>query len=1115
MMADQLLLPSDIAEQQPATDASPPAQEGAPSLMLPSDIEEQKTSPSVGQLGSQLPTGFNTRLAHIAGAPVDVVTGEVNKGITPSSSPVGSFVPSLPELVGRGLRAVGLADKPIEQPFAGSQSIEKGMGALGIHTDEQQPATAPERIARAAGSGAADMVLNPARGLYDVAAGMFSGATGAATGQGLSEAVPDKYKPIAQVAGNILGGGAGAVASEAPRVVASAARQAGEYVAPLTAAGRERLASQTLADSATSRAATLDALENEPRELVPGSSPTTFQVTGDMGLGALERRVATQNPEEFNTLRGDQNAARVSALDNVQPTGAPEDVSNFFRSQLQQIDTDAQLSVDDALQKARTSADQIGGLRNPEAYGQDIRDQILPKMDQISQGARQQVASLGGTGNLEEYGSTLRNALQSAKDAAKTRERSLWQAVDPDGTLALDVSPLKSAAAQIESRMTPSAKPISGEESDIFNAIRTYDPVTPFNELTDLRSRITAEMRGQLRTAGETPTYARLAQLRGAVESSINNAIERKAAQEQAAVAIGAMNPEDTMAAKLQRDIEEYRARQAAARQNAGASVGAVGSAGATGISSIPGGKGQGFGGSGIPPGTQGVSRNVPLTPNLDEDAAQRLKAATQATKERAQTFGQGPVGQTLKSQGAQGNYRLQDAAVPAKLFHPGPTGYQDVQAFRAAVGDDAAALDALQNYASASLRKAALRADGTLDPSRFATWRRAHSDALRAVPELAARFSNTAKATDALEQFAPFRADIAPSHLPEVFFHPGQSGFEGVQHLRRLTGDEHALPLLQDYAASRLRHVAMNPDGTINPAKLQTWLRAHDQAMRAFPELRAKFQDAATASQAVSDAAAARKAAVDAYQKGSAGKLLNVEDPEDVTRVVGGIFGQKNAVQQMRKLAVEAEKSPAAKEGLRKAVVDFIGGKFISNTEAGTSGQNLMKADAFQTFIKQNEGALKQIFTDEEVNSMKAIAADLKRANRTIAAVKLPGQSNTAQDLTAVRKAEPKERASLLNKMIAGGASGFALHSLPGAAIGAASAAGQHVISSLRAAGIEKVDDLVKEAMLHPDIAKALLAKAPIKPDRGSEITLAQRLKRLAVFGAAQAAAASMQPAQ
>src|ERR1035441_1244610 len=50
---------------------------------------------------------------------------------------------------------------------------------------------------------------------------------------------------------------------------------------------------------------------------------------------------------------------------------------------------------------------------------------------------------------------------------------------------------------------------------------------------------------------------------------------------------------------------------------------------------------------------------------------------------------------------------------------------------------------------------------------------------------------------------------------------------------------------------------------------------------------------------------------------------------------------------------------------------------------------------DAFQAFVRQNEATLKEVLSAKEVNLLKAIAADLRRSNRSLNAIKIPGQSN------------------------------------------------------------------------------------------------------------------------
>ena len=69
-------------------------------------------------------------------------------------------------------------------------------------------------------------------------------------------------------------------------------------------------------------------------EIVPGSKPTTGQLTGDLGALSLERELATKQPDlaksnPFGTGSEQQNAARTTALSGIQPTGAPEIIANY------------------------------------------------------------------------------------------------------------------------------------------------------------------------------------------------------------------------------------------------------------------------------------------------------------------------------------------------------------------------------------------------------------------------------------------------------------------------------------------------------------------------------------------------------------------------------------------------------------------------------------------------------------------------------------------------------------------------------------------------------------------------------------------------------------------
>jgi hypothetical protein len=630
-----------------------------------------------------------------------------------------------------------------------------------------------------------------------------------------------------------------------------------------------QLAGGTLASRAENVDDVKEALENAPRELIPGSRPTTFQVTGDMGLGALEREQQTRHPQTFMQRRAEQNTARVEALRGVQPEGNPADLANTVRRSLQDIDAMTAGAVDRATQRA--------------------------------QGENH---ALGGEGTPEGYGATLRSAAQDAENVAREREQSLWSAVDPDGTLTVTAEPVRRALHRVYGNMTRAGESgLTGAERTLQDVIGGYGRIVPFRELADLRSRLSSDMRQELATAGRSPAYARLSQLRGAVEDSLHGAVEQRATQEAEAVARGEMSSEDTAAARLQAEVNSWYADRNTASSmgtRTGTGTGADAGGRSSRISSVPRTENESGRRLRDASGNSGIQEASNAVPTFDAAARDRLDAANTATRERVATYGKpsGPVGEILRTAGERGQYRLPDAAVGQKIFTPGPRGFENVQAYR------------------------------------------------------------------------------------------------------RATDDPTALATLQDYVASRLKQIATRPDGTLDPTKTENWLRAHSEAMRAFSQLGEQFRDAASATSAIEDVAALRKEAMADAQAGALGKLINAHDAADVIKTIGGVFSGSNPIQAMRRIVGEARRDPDAMAGLRRAVVDYAYNCFVSNTEAATSGIGSMRSDSFQTFVRQNRGVLRQVFSEAEVNTLSAIAADLQRSARSLNAVRIPGQSNTAQDI-------------------------------------------------------------------------------------------------------------------
>ncbi len=176
--------------------------------------------------------------------------------------------------------------------------------------------------------------------------------------------------------GALIGAGAGAVLQP---VIEGAGRrrasrdQCGRRLHRPLHAGRARADGRhrRLRTPRPTRRRCAQALENPNRIVpsVPGSRPTTFQQTGDMGLGALERRAETLDAVPFQQRRADQNAARVGMLEGIQPQGQPEAVVNTLRQNLADIDRMTSDALEAATANARGQSAALGGAGTPEGYG--------------------------------------------------------------------------------------------------------------------------------------------------------------------------------------------------------------------------------------------------------------------------------------------------------------------------------------------------------------------------------------------------------------------------------------------------------------------------------------------------------------------------------------------------------------------------------------------------------------------------------------------------------------------------------------------------------------------------------------------------------------------------
>ena len=347
----------------------------------------------------------------------------------------------------------------------------------------------------------------------------------------------------------IAGAGLGSVAQMAGTAGVTGLR------VPMTEAGQQDIAANQFRAGTRDPAAASQALRDAQAqrspgmatgENIPGSRPTTGQITGDLGQLDLERQLQTADPATHAARMAGQRAAQSNALANV-TAGSPETVADMITKRLQDIDAKHEMDV---------------GLRQQE---HELATQRLTEQAQTAAGR------VARRGEPEALGEAARKPLAESMAKAKEREQRLWQAIQAD-KIGIWTNQVAARARDVGRKMGLQ-KPMSGEERAIFDAAGSLPRWTKLSDVTDLSSRIKAEMRNERFTNGNTPALKRMTQLNKTMENVIKNAATRQSAKEAQTTMEGLrrMSPEDQ--AQMQEARAATRARGDIERGPAGAIV--------------------------------------------------------------------------------------------------------------------------------------------------------------------------------------------------------------------------------------------------------------------------------------------------------------------------------------------------------------------------------------------------------------------------------------------------------------------------------------------------------------------------------------------------------------
>lgn len=182
----------------------------------------------------------------------------------------------------------------------------------------------------------------------------------------------------------------------------------------------------------------------------------------------------------------------------------------------------------------------------------------------------------------------------------------------------------------------------------------------------------------------------------------------------------------------------------------------------------------------------------------------------------------------------------------------------------------------------------------------------------------------------------------------------------------------------VRDYLRSDFANTALNPDGTLNPARASAWARNNADVLAQFPAVRNEFDGyvqnaqrgsalSEQASRALEGARKERKSTEADIDRSAVGTLLR-EDPRDVaSRILNGGYGAEKQLDEIQSLV---KSDPAAARGWKAAVSEVLTDKITSSRKVGETPE-VQYARLAKEF-KDNEALLAKVYTPEELNTLR-----------------------------------------------------------------------------------------------------------------------------------------------
>ena len=218
-------------------------------------------------------------------------------------------------------------------------------------------------------------------------------------------------------------------------------------------------------------------------------------------------------------------------------------------------------------------------------------------------------------------------------------------------------------------------------------------------------------------------------------------------------------------------------------------------------------------------------------------------------------------------------------------------------------------------------------------------------------------------------------------AEIPRKFLHNGPSSREDAAAFISAYRDKpEAIEAGRRYLIGQMRDYATDANGVIAAKKLDKWVNEYQPALKVFEgSMPLKIRDIATA-QKLSDSLGERAVRLqEEIDKSAMGLLLKTDDPQ---KAISKAMNSTSPSVDLRRLAHNVRKDPDAVRGLKRGMIDHLMGKSAQYAakSPGQDGPTLGQASLSREFAK-NYGKLKQVFSPDELRTIKAVVDDAEQA--------------------------------------------------------------------------------------------------------------------------------------